>query len=169
MGTEEGPRHTDELLEQNLAYARDFDKGGLPGRPAKGVAILACMDARIDVHRIFGLQEGDAHVIRNAGGLPTDDAIRSLVISQRVLGTKEIILVHHTSCGMLGLPEEDLTRELEEEAGVTVPFELGAISDLETNLRDSVARIKADPFLPNKDSVRGFVYDVTSGRLREID
>lgn len=168
MGDEGRPGYTDELLEQNAAYARDFDKAGLPGRPAKPVAILACMDARIDVHKIFGLHEGDAHVIRNAGGLPTDDAIRSLVISQRVLGTREIILVHHTDCGMLGLPEEDLTRELEEEAGVRVPFELGAISDLETNLRDSVARIKADPFVAAKDSVRGFLYDVTTGRLREI-
>lgn len=159
----------DELLEQNLAYARGFDKGGLPGPPAKGVAILACMDARIDVHRIFGLEEGDAHVIRNAGGLPTDDAIRSLVISQRVLKTTEIALVHHTDCGMLKLREDDLTRELEEESGTSVPFALGAISDLEENLRDSVERIKADPFIPNKDNVRGFVYDVTSGRLREID
>jgi carbonic anhydrase len=160
--------YTDELLEHNAAYARAFDKGTLHGAPVKRVAILACMDARIDVYRVFGLQEGDAHVIRNAGGLPTTDAIRSLVISQRVLGTEEIVLLHHTDCGMTKLSEEDLRSELERETGQSVPFELGAISDLEQNLRESLERIRTDPFIPNKASVRGFVYDVTSGRLNEV-
>lgn len=160
--------NTDDLLGNNRAYAQGFDKAGLPGRPARRVAILACMDARIDVHRILGLEEGDAHVIRNAGGLPTADAIRSLVISQRVLGTEEVILVHHTECGMEGLPEDELRRELEEEAGRPVPFELGAIANLEESVRRSVKRIKSDPFIPNKTSVRGFLYDVKTGHLNEV-
>jgi carbonic anhydrase len=126
------------------------------------------MDARIDVHKILGLEEGDAHVIRNAGGLVTEDAIRSLLISQRLLGTEEIILLHHTACGMLGLREEDLKEQLHEETGTHLPFDLGAIDDLEDSVRRSVHQIVADPFIAHKDEVRGFIYDVGTGRLREV-
>jgi carbonic anhydrase len=159
---------TDELLQNNLDHARSSGERNLPGTPAKRVAVLACMDARMDIHKILGLNEGDAHVIRNAGGLPTDDAIRSLLISQRKLGTEEILLIHHTDCGMLKIEEEEIKKELEEEVGVAPHFDLGAISDLETSLRKSIQDIKSSPFLPNTDSVRGFIYDVSTGLLEEI-
>lgn len=160
---------TDQLLENNRARAESFDKGDLPLPPAKRVAVLACMDARIDVHKILGLQEGDAHVIRNAGGVATDDAIRSLVISQRLLDTREIILIHHTDCGMLTFRDDDVKSQIEEATGIRPPFALEAFTDLEQDVRQSVARIKSSPFLPNADDVRGFVYEVETGRLREVD
>jgi carbonic anhydrase len=159
---------TDELLENNSAYAKSFDKGDLPLPPARGVAVVACMDARLDVHNILGLQEGDAHVIRNAGGVITDDEIRSLTISQRLLGTREIILIHHTDCGMLTFSDDDLKAQIHEEVGVKPHFSMESFSDLEEDVRQSVARIKASPFIPHKDSVRGFVYEVETGRLREV-
>lgn len=159
---------TDQLLENNRARAESFDKGDLPLPPAKKVAVLACMDARLDVHKILGLQEGDAHVIRNAGGVATDDAIRSLVISQRLLDTREIILIHHTDCGMLTFRDDDVKSQIEEATGIKPPFALEAFSDLEQDVRQSVARIKSSPFLPNADDVRGFVYEVETGRLREV-
>lgn len=159
---------TDELLENNRTRAESFDKGDLPLPPAKKVAVLACMDARLDVHKILGLQEGDAHVIRNAGGVATDDAIRSLVISQRLLDTREIILIHHTDCGMLTFRDDDVKSQIEEATGIRPPFALEAFSDLEQDVRQSVARIKSSPFLPNADDVRGFVYEVETGRLREV-
>jgi carbonic anhydrase len=159
---------TDELLQNNLRHAEAFSKGGLSAIPAKRVAVLACMDARMDVHKILGLEDGDAHVIRNAGGLPTDDAIRSLLISQRILGTEEIVLIHHTGCGMLDLPEEDVKDELQKETGARPPFDLGAFSDLEENLRLSLRQITANRFISRTSSVRGFIYDVSTGRLREI-
>lgn len=159
---------TDQLLENNRARAESFDKGDLPLPPAKKVAVLACMDARLDVHKILGLQEGDAHVIRNAGGVATDDAIRSLVISQRLLDTREIILIHHTDCGMLTFRDDDVKSQIEEATGIRPPFALEAFSDLEQDVRQSVARIKSSPFLPNADDVRGFVYEVETGRLREV-
>ena len=159
---------TDELLKNNERYARSFTKGGLPLPPAKHVAVVACMDARLDVHELLGLEEGDAHVIRNAGGAVTDDAIRSLVISQRLLGTREIILVHHTDCGMLTFTDEAVKKQVQADTGIRPPFALEAFADLEADVRQSIARIKANPFVPWKESVRGFVYDVKTGRLHEV-
>ena len=159
---------TDELLQNNSAYAESFEKGDLPLPPARGVAVVACMDARLDVHKMLGLEEGDAHVIRNAGGVITDDEIRSLAISQRLLGTSEIILVHHTDCGMLTFTDDELKRQIQEDVGVKPHFSMESFSDLEEDVRQSIARIQNSPFVPNKDSVRGFVYEVESGRLREV-
>ena len=160
---------TNDLLRNNDAYSRNFTKGDLPLPPAKHLAVLACMDARLDVHKILGLQEGDAHVIRNAGGVATDDAIRSLVISQRLLGTKEIVLIHHTDCGMLTFKDDDVKGEIESEVGIRPAFALEAFPDLEKDVRQSIARIKASPFIREKSSVRGFIYDVRTGRLDEVD
>src|ERR687884_737771 len=159
---------TDELLENNAAYAESFDKGDLPLPPARGVAVVACMDARLDVHMILGLEEGDAHVIRNAGGGITDDEIRSLTISQRLLGTREIVLIHHTDCGMLTFTDDELKQQIHEEAGVKPHFPMEAFPDVDQDVKQSIARIQASPFIPNKESVRGFVYDVKSGRLNEV-
>jgi carbonic anhydrase len=159
---------TDELLRNNEAYAESFEKGDLPLPPAKGVAVVACMDARLDVHKILGLEEGDAHVIRNAGGVITDDEIRSLAISQRLLGTTEIVLIHHTDCGMLTFSDDELKQQIQEDVGIKPHFSMESFSDLEEDVRQSIARIKASPFVPNKDSVRGFVYEVETGRLREV-
>ena len=159
---------TEELVRNNETYARSFKNGALPLPPAKHVAVLACMDARLDVHKILGLEEGDAHIIRNAGGVATDDAIRSLVISQLLLGTKEIVLIHHTDCGMLTFKDDDVKRKIESEVGIRPPFALEAFSDLEADVKQSIARIQASPFIPNKSSVRGFIYDVKSGRLNEV-
>jgi carbonic anhydrase len=159
---------TDELLENNERYAADFGKGDLPGPPAKKVAVVACMDARILVSRILGLAEGDAHVIRNAGGLVTDDTIRSLAISQRMLGTEEIVLIQHTGCGMLTFTDDDFRRSLHAETGVAPEWAPGAFADLEENLRRSIADIRANPFILHTGSVRGFVYEVETGKLREV-
>ena len=159
---------TDDLVRNNDAYASSFKKGDLPLPPAKKLAVVACMDARLDVHKILGLNEGDAHVIRNAGGVATDDAIRSLVISQRLLGTNEIILIHHTDCGMLTFKDDDVKRQIESEVGIRPAFALEAFPDVEEDVRQSIARIQASPFIPNKSSVRGFVYDVRSGKLGEV-
>jgi len=159
---------TDELLRNNEGYAESFDKGDLPLPPAKGVAVVACMDARLNVYGMLGLQEGDAHVIRNAGGVITDDEIRSLAISQRLLGTREIILIHHTDCGMLTFSDDEVKQQIQDEVGIKPEFALEAFSDLEEDVRQSIRRIQASPFIPNKDSVRGFVYEVETGRLREV-
>jgi carbonic anhydrase len=159
---------TDELLKNNEAYAESFQKGDLPLPPARRVAVVACMDARLDVHRILGLEEGDAHVFRNAGGAVTDDAIRSLAISQRLLGTEEIVLIHHTDCGMLTFKDDDVKAQIEADTGIRPTFALEAFGDLEQDIRQSIARIQASPFIPNKSSVRGFVYDVRTGRLEEV-
>jgi len=159
---------TDELLRNNEEYAASFDKGHLAMPPTKKVAVVACMDARLQPNRILGLEEGEAHVIRNAGGVITDDEIRSLAISQRLLGTEEIILMHHTDCGMLTFTDEDFRRSLQEEVGIKPNWAPEAFSDLEEDVRQSIARIKASPFIPHKDSVRGFVYEVETGRLREV-
>ena len=159
---------TDELLENNAAYAESFQKGELPLPPARGVAVVACMDARLDVHKILGLEEGDAHVIRNAGGVITDDEIRSLTISQRLLGTREVILIHHTDCGMLTFSDDELKAQIYEEVGLKPHFSMESFSDLEEDVRQSIARIKASPFVPHKESVRGFIYEVETGRLREV-
>jgi carbonic anhydrase len=159
---------TDQLLQNNESYAKSFTKGDLPMPPAKHVAVLACMDARLDVHKILGLEVGEAHIIRNAGGVATDDAIRSLVISQRLLGTNEIILIHHTDCGMLTFTDDDVKGKIQAEVGIRPHFALEAFADLEDDVKQSIARIQASPFIPNKASVRGFVYDVKSGRLDEV-
>jgi carbonic anhydrase len=159
---------TDELLRNAEAYAAGFDKGDLPLPPARKVAVLACMDARLNPYGILGLHEGDAHVIRNAGGVVTDDEIRSLAISQRLLGTEEIILIHHTDCGMLTFTDDDFKRSIQDDVGIKPEWAAEAFGDLEEDVRQSVARIKASPFIPRKDSVRGFVYDVQTGRLREV-
>jgi carbonic anhydrase len=158
---------TDELLANNAEYAASFS-GPLPLPPAKGVAVLACMDARLDVYRILGLHEGDAHVIRNAGGVVTDDGIRSLTISQRLLGTTEIVLIHHTDCGMLTFTDDSFKADIHSDTGIKPHWSAEAFGDLEEDVRQSIARIKASPFVPNKDSVRGFVFDVTTGALTEV-
>jgi carbonic anhydrase len=159
---------TDQLVANNEAYAAQFDKGDLPLPPARKVAVVACMDARLNPYGILGLQEGDAHVIRNAGGVVTDDEIRSLAISQRLLGTEEIILIHHTDCGMLTFSDDDFRRSIQEETGIKPEWAAEAFSDVEEDVLQSIARIKASPFIPRKDSVRGFVYEVETGRLREV-
>jgi carbonic anhydrase len=165
---EEAMSVTDDLLRNNEAYAESFEKGDLPLPPAKGVAVVACMDARLDVHKILGLDEGEAHVIRNAGGVITDDEIRSLAISQRLLGTREIILIHHTDCGMLTFTDDELRQQIHEEVGMKPHFSMESFSDLEEDVRQSMARIQASPFVPHKDAVRGFVYEVETGRMREV-
>jgi carbonic anhydrase len=158
---------TDDLLANAEAYAARFDKGDLPMPPGKRLAIVACMDARLNPHGLLGLQEGDAHVIRNAGGVITDDAIRSLAISQRLLGTEEIILIHHTDCGMLTFTDDDFRHSVQADTGIKPEWAAESFSDVDEDVLQSIARIKASPFIPRKDSVRGFVYDVRSGRLRE--
>jgi carbonic anhydrase len=159
---------TDELLANAGRYAEGFDRGGLPMPPAKRVAVLACMDARLDPARLLGLSEGDAHVIRNAGGVVTDDAVRSLAISQRLLGTEEIVLIHHTDCGMLTFEDDDFRRRIQQETGIKPGWAAEAFDDVEDDVRQSIARIKASPFIPKRDQVRGFVYDVETGRLSEV-
>jgi carbonic anhydrase len=159
---------TDELVANNEEYAAQFDKGNLPLPPGRKVAVVACMDARLDPYRVLGLHEGDAHVIQNAGGVVTDDEIRSLAISQRLLGTEEIILIHHTDCGMLTFSDDDFRRSIQEETGIKPEWAAEAFSDLDEDVRQSIARIEASPFIPRKDSVRGFVYEVETGRLREV-
>lgn len=159
---------TDEFVASAERYAASFDKKDLPVPPAKNSAVVACMDARLNPYGILGLSEGDAHVIRNAGGVVTDDVIRSLAISQRLLGTSEIVLIHHTGCGMLTFRDDEVKAQIEADIGIRPPFALEAFPDLEGDVRQSIARIKASPFVPNKDSVRGFVYEVETGRLREV-
>ena len=158
---------TDDLLENNARYAEGFS-GPLPLPPAKQIAVLACMDARIDVYRVLGLAEGEAHVIRNAGGVVTDDEIRSLAISQRLLGTKEIVLIHHTDCGMLTFTDDEFKRSIQDETGVKPEWAAEAFPDLEEDVRQSIGRIRAESAIPHQDSVRGFVYDVRTGELREV-
>ena len=159
---------TDELLGNARAYAASFDKTDLPQAPGKRVAVLACMDARLIPTRVLGLNEGDAHVIRNAGGVVTDDAIRSLAISQHLLGTEEIILIHHTDCGMQSFTDEEFAQRLEQESGERPQWAARAFPDLEQSVRDSVATIAASPFIPKTDAVHGFIYDVKTGELREV-
>ena len=158
----------DDLLANNQAYAGDFSKGSLAIPPAKEIAVVACMDARLETGVLLGLFEGDAHVIRNAGGVVTDDVIRSLTISQRLLGTREVMLIHHTDCGMLTFTDADLKQQILDETGIKPPFSMEAFSDVEADVRQSVTRVKASPFVPHTDRVRGFVYDVTSGKLSEV-
>jgi carbonic anhydrase len=156
-----------ELIQNNADYVATFDKGRLPLPPAKNVAVLACMDARLDPAKALGLQEGDAHVIRNAGGVASEDAIRSLVISQRLLGTDEIILIHHTDCGMETFSDDSVKEQILSDTGLRPSFALEAFPKAEEDVKQTAARIKASPFVPNKN-IRGFVYEVETGRLREI-
>jgi carbonic anhydrase len=161
---------TDELLRNNAAYAEGFAHGELRAQPRKPVAVLTCMDARIDPHRMLGLAEGDAHVIRNAGGVANDDAIRSLVVSQRKLGTREVIVILHTDCGMRTFVEEAFVEELEAEVGARPPWGTTAFhADIEADVQRAVARVRSSPFLMHRDAVRGFVYEVETGRLRAVD
>jgi carbonic anhydrase len=159
---------TDELLANNEGYVSSFDKGDLPAPPARKVAVVTCMDARLNVYGMLGLTEGEAHVIRNAGGVVTDDAIRSLAISQRLLGTEEIILIHHTACGMLTFSDDDFRQSIEKDTGIRPEWAAEAFSDLDGDVRQSINRVRASPFIPHKDAVRGFVYEVETGRLREV-
>ncbi len=158
---------TDQYLRNNEAYAAQFG-GLLPLPPASHVAVVACMDARLNVYGILGLKEGEAHVIRNAGGVVTDDEIRSLAISQRLLGTTEIILIHHTDCGMLTFTDDGFKRSIQDETGIKPEWAAEAFTDLDEDVRQSVARIKASPFIPHKEAIRGFVFDVTTGKLNEV-
>jgi carbonic anhydrase len=158
---------TDEFLENNRRYADSFG-GQLPLPPSAGVAVVACMDARISVYGVLGLKEGEAHVIRNAGGVVTDDAIRSLAISQRLLGTREVILIHHTDCGMLTFTDDAFKASIQDETGIKPAWAAEAFSDLDADVRQSIKRITSSPFVPHTDSVRGFVFDVATGLLREV-
>jgi carbonic anhydrase len=158
---------TDEYLRNNEAYAAQFS-GPLPLPPASHVAVVACMDARLNVYGILGLKEGEAHVIRNAGGVVTGDEIRSLAISQRLLGTTEVILIHHTDCGMLTFTDDGFKRSIQDETGIKPEWAAEAFTDLNEDVRQSIARIKASPFIPHKDAVRGFVFDVATGKLDEV-
>jgi carbonic anhydrase len=166
-GEDQSMSATDELLANNQRYAETFS-GPLPLPPARGVAVIACMDARLNVYAILGLAEGEAHVIRNAGGVVTDDEIRSLAISQRLLGTREIILIHHTDCGMLTFNDDDFKAAIQADTGIKPPWAAEAFGDLEGDVRQSIARIKASPFVPHTDAVRGFVFDVATGKLNEV-
>ena len=159
---------TENYVANAERYAASFDKGDLPLPPAKGTAVVACMDARLNPYGVIGLSEGESHVIRNAGGVVTEDVIRSLAISQRLLGTTEIILIHHTGCGMLTFHDDEVKAQIEADTGIRPPFALEAFGDLDGDVRQSIARIKASPFVPNKGSIRGFVYEVETGRLREV-
>ena len=159
---------TDALLANAERYASTFDKGALPLPPARQIAIVACMDARLNPYGLLGLSEGDAHIIRNAGGIVTQDELRSLAISQRLLGTKEIVLIHHTDCGMLTFTDDAFRQQILDDTGIAPTWAPEAFTDLDADVRTSIARIHAEPSIPIKDSVRGFVYDVTSGSLREV-
>ena len=158
---------TDDLLANNERYAADF-KGLLPLPPSAHLAVVACMDARLNVYAILGLQEGQAHVIRNAGGVITDDEIRSLAISQRLLGTTSIVLIHHTECGMLTFTDDDFKAAIQKDTGIKPEWAAEAFPDLDEDVRQSKARILASPFIPHKESVRGFVFDVATGKLNEV-
>ena len=160
---------TDDFLANNARYAEQFDKGDVSLPPGRKTAIVACMDARIETGALLGLQEGDAHVIRNAGGVVTDDVLRSLTISQRLLGTREIILIHHTDCGMVTFTDDGVKAQIEADTGLRPSFALEAFPDAEDDVRQSVRRIESCPFIPEKGHIRGFVYDVATGKLNEVE
>ena len=158
---------TDEYLANNARYAKTFS-GPLPLPPSRHLAVLACMDARLNVYALLGIEDGESHVIRNAGGVVTDDEIRSLAISQRLLGTREIVLIHHTDCGMLTFTDDGFKRQIQDETGLKPEWAPESFTDLDEDVRQSLARIQASPFIVHKDSVRGFVFDVATGLLREV-
>ena len=160
---------TDQLLANADRHAASFRSGDLPRRPALPVAIVACLDARMNLYSIFGLEDGQANLIRNAGGIVTDDTIRSLVISQRLLGTREIVVLHHTDCGMTAIDDDGFAAELEADSGVRPPWSAGSFSDPYSHVRESIAKLKSSPFIPEKGSVRGFVYDVATGKVTEVE
>lgn len=159
---------TDELLSNARGFADGFEAGELPMPPGRRVAVIACMDARLNPYGLLGLSEGDAHIIRNAGGVVTEDAVRSLAISQRLLGTEEIVLIHHTDCGMLTFRDDEFRRQIQEDTGIKPGWAAEAFDDLEADVRQSIRRIETSPFIPRKDNVRGFIYDVKTGRLEEV-
>jgi carbonic anhydrase len=159
---------TDRLLENAQRYSEGFDKAELPMAPSRRVAVLACMDARLIPSRVLGLGEGEAHILRNAGGVVTDDAIRSVALSQHLLGTEEIILLHHTDCGMLNVTDEEFASTLEQETGQRPEWSAQSFTDLDEDVREQIRRLRESPFIPRKDSIRGFVYDVKTGDLREV-
>jgi carbonic anhydrase len=159
---------TDEFVQAAERYAQGFDKGDLPMPPGRKIAVVACMDARLNPYGLLGLSEGDAHVIRNAGGVVGEDTVRSLAISQRLLGTEEIVLIHHTDCGMLTFTDDEFKRSIQEDTGIRPAWAAEAFPDPEEDVRQSIARVKASPFIPHRDNVRGFVYDVHTGRLNEV-
>ena len=159
---------TDELLIRNKAYAATFDDGGRPLRPSRKLTVLACMDSRLDLFGLLGLEHGEAHMLRNSGGVVTDDMIRSLAISQRFMGTEEIILIHHTDCGMLTFTDDEFKAQIEADTGIRPPWAPESFRDPAEDVRQSLARIAANPFVPHKDQVRGFVYSVTDGTLTEV-
>ena len=159
----------DELLAKNRLYADTLAEQHLDVQPARALAIVTCMDSRLNVFEALGLEDGDAHVLRNAGGVITDDMIRSLAISQRLLGTEEIMLIHHTDCGMLTFTDDELRRQIQDETGVKPAWAAEAFDDLEEDVRQSIARIESSPFIPRKDKIRGFVYEVETGRVREVE
>jgi carbonic anhydrase len=163
----------DDLVAANEAFAASFDATGVgcdisSPSPTRHTAVIACMDARIDLFAALGLELGQVHIIRNAGGIATDDVLRSLVLSQRKLGTREVLLAQHTDCGLYGLDDDTLLDELESESGSRPPFVFGGFTDLDASVRASAARVRSAPFVPHRDAVRGFVYDVSTGRLREV-
>ncbi|EFE73865.1 plant-type carbonic anhydrase [Streptomyces filamentosus NRRL 15998] len=164
----EGGQVTDRLVALNSEYAKDFRDPGMDARPVLQVAVVACMDARLDLHAALGLELGDCHTIRNAGGVVTEDVIRSLTISQRALGTRSIVLIHHTNCGLESLTE-DFRQDLEREVGQRPAWAVEAYTDADQDVRQSMQRVRTSPFLLHTDDVRGFVFDVTTGLLREID
>jgi carbonic anhydrase len=159
-----------EVVEANEGYAQDFELGDLPMPPARKLAVVACMDARMDVEELLGLEVGDAHIIRNAGGIVTEDALRSLIISHHLLGTQEIMLIHHADCGMLTFKDEELRANLQKQSGTATvaPARFHAFSDLEEDVRRQIQKVKSHPWIPDHLPVRGFVYDVTNGRLQEV-
>jgi carbonic anhydrase len=159
----------DDLLANNEGFAERYDKGHLDVRPARHLAIVACMDSRLDIFAALGLDIGEAHVLRNAGGVITDDVIRSLAISQRRLGTEEIVLIHHTDCGMQTITDDGFRAELQEATGMAPAFAIESFTDLDEDVRQSIERIRRSPFLLHRERVRGFVYDVDSGVLREVE
>ncbi|MCW3011917.1 MAG: hypothetical protein JWO90_2321 [Solirubrobacterales bacterium] len=163
------PSVIDALVESAAAHAAAPDAPARTPRPKRRVAVVACMDARLDLFGILGLKPGDAHLIRNAGGVATDDVIRSLTISQRKLGTREVVLVHHTDCGMLTFTEDELRQELLDDTGIKPSWAAESFTDLDVDVRSSVKRVRTSPFLPHRDHVRGFVYDVDTGILREVE
>ena len=158
----------DEVLENNAAFAATYRDLNPPRPPRMRLAVISCMDSRLDVHRMLGAEEGDLHVIRNAGGVVTEDMIRSLIISQRIGGTREIMVIHNTECGMLSFKDDELKKQVLAETGHEPSFAFHAFADLDEQVQHDVARIRTSPLLVHKDSIRGFVYDVRTGRLREV-
>jgi len=157
----------DELVANNARHVADRRRVDI--RPARSLAVVTCMDARLDVFAALGLAEGDAHILRNAGGVVTDDVIRSLAISQRLLGTREVMLIHHSDCGMQKISDDGFRAELQEETGVSPSFAIESFKDLDADVRQSILRVRRSAFLPHRDAVRGFVYEIETGRLREVE